>query len=185
MSSAPTPQEIARDARWLAQALDPSAGQVRLIAMDRDSYRAASFLDDRDAAAAGRCADRALARRRGRRSAPTCATTRAGSSTSAMSARRSCRGCSASSPGCSRSASRACCATSPCARRRSGERYLARGAEAHVAHLRRRRDRRASRRPAWRQRDRARAGPAGRARALHVRDARATTSPASSPARTA
>jgi hypothetical protein len=47
MSSVPTPQEIAADARWLAQALDPAAGQVRLIAMDRDSYRAASFLDDR------------------------------------------------------------------------------------------------------------------------------------------
>jgi hypothetical protein len=47
MSSAPTSEEIARDATWLAQALDPSAGQVRLIAMDRDSYRAASFLDDR------------------------------------------------------------------------------------------------------------------------------------------
>ena len=47
MSSAPTPEEIARDAKWLAQALDPSAGQVRLIAMDRESYRAASFLDDR------------------------------------------------------------------------------------------------------------------------------------------
>src|SRR6185312_2183986 len=47
MSSAPTPEEIARDATWLAQALDPSAGVVRLIAMDRESYRAASFLDDR------------------------------------------------------------------------------------------------------------------------------------------
>ena len=47
MSSAPTPDEIARDATWLAQALDPSQGVVRLIAMDRDSYRAASFLDDR------------------------------------------------------------------------------------------------------------------------------------------
>jgi len=47
MSSAPTAEEIARDATWLAQALDPSAGVVRLIAMDRDSYRAASFLDDR------------------------------------------------------------------------------------------------------------------------------------------
>ena len=47
MSSAPTPQEIRRDARWLAQALDSTAGRVRLIAMDRDSYRAASFLDDR------------------------------------------------------------------------------------------------------------------------------------------
>jgi hypothetical protein len=47
MSSAPDAAEIARDARWLAQALDPAAGQVRLVAMDRDSYRAASFLDDR------------------------------------------------------------------------------------------------------------------------------------------
>jgi hypothetical protein len=49
MSSAPTlaPEEIAGDAKWLAQALDPSAGMVRLIAMNLDSYRAASFLDDR------------------------------------------------------------------------------------------------------------------------------------------
>jgi hypothetical protein len=47
MSSAPTAEEISRDARWLAQALDPSAGVARLIAMDRESYRQASFLDDR------------------------------------------------------------------------------------------------------------------------------------------
>ncbi len=47
MSSAPTTEEIARDATWLAQAIDPSAGMVRLIAMDANSYRAASFLDDR------------------------------------------------------------------------------------------------------------------------------------------
>src|SRR3954452_20040308 len=47
MSSAPTADEIARDATWLAQALDPAAGQVRLIAKDRESYRAASFLGDR------------------------------------------------------------------------------------------------------------------------------------------
>jgi len=47
MSSAPTAEAIARDAKWLAQALDPAAGMVRLIAMDRDSYRKASFLDDR------------------------------------------------------------------------------------------------------------------------------------------
>jgi hypothetical protein len=47
MSSAPSPEEIARDATWLAQALDPGQGVVRLIAMDRESYRAASFLDDR------------------------------------------------------------------------------------------------------------------------------------------
>ena len=47
MSSAPTPDEITRDATWLVQALDPSQGMGRLVAMDRDSYRAASFLDDR------------------------------------------------------------------------------------------------------------------------------------------
>ena len=47
MSSAPTSADISKDATWLAQALDPSAGMVRLIAMSRDAYRAASFLDDR------------------------------------------------------------------------------------------------------------------------------------------
>jgi len=47
MSSAPSTDEIARDATWLVQALDPSQGLARLIAMNRDSYRAASFLDDR------------------------------------------------------------------------------------------------------------------------------------------
>jgi hypothetical protein len=41
------PEEIGRDATWLAQAVDPNAGVLRLVAMDRDSYRAASFLDDR------------------------------------------------------------------------------------------------------------------------------------------
>jgi hypothetical protein len=47
MSSAPTADEIARDATWLAQALDPGQGAARLVAMDRESYREASFLDDR------------------------------------------------------------------------------------------------------------------------------------------
>ena len=47
MSSAPTSEEIAGDARWLAQALDPSAGMARLVAMDRAAYRSAAFLDDR------------------------------------------------------------------------------------------------------------------------------------------
>lgn len=47
MSSAPSPAEIARDASWLVQALDPAAGVVRLVRMDADSYRNASFLDDR------------------------------------------------------------------------------------------------------------------------------------------
>ena len=47
MSSAPSAEEIARDATWLAQALDPTQGLVRLVAMNRESYRAESFLDDR------------------------------------------------------------------------------------------------------------------------------------------
>jgi hypothetical protein len=47
MSSAPTSADISTDATWLAQALDPAAGVVRLIAMDRERYRTASFLDDR------------------------------------------------------------------------------------------------------------------------------------------
>ena len=46
MSSSPTAAEIAGDARWLVQALDP-ADNVRLISMDHAAYRAASFLDDR------------------------------------------------------------------------------------------------------------------------------------------
>lgn len=45
--SAPEPSEIAGDATWLAQALDTEKGLVRLVKMDPDSYRAASFLDDR------------------------------------------------------------------------------------------------------------------------------------------
>ena len=51
MSSAqprpPAPEEIARNATWLAQAYDPEAGRVRLVAMDSQAYRNASFLDDR------------------------------------------------------------------------------------------------------------------------------------------
>lgn len=47
MSSTPKTEEIAGSARWLAQALDPASNLVRLIEMDRQSYRAASFLDDR------------------------------------------------------------------------------------------------------------------------------------------
>ena len=47
MSSAPTAAEIVRDAGWLAQALDPASGMLRIVQMDRDSYRNASFLDDR------------------------------------------------------------------------------------------------------------------------------------------
>jgi hypothetical protein len=47
MSTAPPPDDLASDARWLVQALDPAANMVRLIAMSPQSYRAASFLDDR------------------------------------------------------------------------------------------------------------------------------------------
>lgn len=47
MSSAPNAAEIARDARWLVQALDPASGMVRVVRMDAQAYRDASFLDDR------------------------------------------------------------------------------------------------------------------------------------------
>ena len=47
MSSAPTADEIWKDARWLAQAVDPRAGLVRLVEMTAEDYRDASFLDDR------------------------------------------------------------------------------------------------------------------------------------------
>jgi len=47
MSSVPNPQEIARDATWLPQALDADKGLVRLVKMDAQAYRDASFLDDR------------------------------------------------------------------------------------------------------------------------------------------
>ena len=47
MSSAPPAEEIWKDARWLAQAVDPRAGLVRFVEMTADAYREASFLDDR------------------------------------------------------------------------------------------------------------------------------------------
>lgn len=47
MSNAPGPEEIIRDATWLIQAVDTSAGIARLVAMNRESYRSGSFLDDR------------------------------------------------------------------------------------------------------------------------------------------
>ena len=47
MSSAPKPDEIWKDARWLAQAVDPGAGLIRLVEMTPQDYRNASFLDDR------------------------------------------------------------------------------------------------------------------------------------------
>ena len=47
MSRVPTSAEIAEDATWLVQALDPNSALTRLVRMDRDAYRTASFLDDR------------------------------------------------------------------------------------------------------------------------------------------
>jgi hypothetical protein len=47
MSSAPSPAEIAADATWLAQAIDPTSSAVRLVAMAPEDYRSESFLDDR------------------------------------------------------------------------------------------------------------------------------------------
>lgn len=47
MSDVPSPAEIARDARWLAQATDAAGTVVRLVEMTPEAYRAASFLDDR------------------------------------------------------------------------------------------------------------------------------------------
>ena len=47
MSSGPTPDEIWKDARWLAQAVDPRAGLARFVEMTPHDYREASFLDDR------------------------------------------------------------------------------------------------------------------------------------------
>ena len=43
----PTSAELAADASWLVQALDPSSAMTRLVQMDQNTYRAASFLDDR------------------------------------------------------------------------------------------------------------------------------------------
>ena len=47
MSTAPPTEDIARDATWLPQALDSGKGLVRIVKMDADAYRDASFLDDR------------------------------------------------------------------------------------------------------------------------------------------
>lgn len=47
LSPPPSRHEIARDATWLLQALDPKAKVGRLIRMDATAYREASFLDDR------------------------------------------------------------------------------------------------------------------------------------------
>jgi hypothetical protein len=46
-SAPPSADDIARDARWLAQSLDAQAGTMRMVAMAPKDYRSASFLDDR------------------------------------------------------------------------------------------------------------------------------------------
>ena len=58
MSSQPLPVNWTDDATWLVQAIDPKDSLARLIRMDEEAYRQASFLDDRvlgDAADARLC----------------------------------------------------------------------------------------------------------------------------------
>jgi hypothetical protein len=43
----PLPEDLDRNASWLAQAIDPQGRLIRFVRMDEAAYRAASFLDDR------------------------------------------------------------------------------------------------------------------------------------------
>ena len=65
MSSQPLPVNWTDDATWLVQAIDPKDRLIRLIRMNDEAYRRASFLDDRvlgDAADARLCSlDEAVA----------------------------------------------------------------------------------------------------------------------------
>lgn len=47
MSRAPVPENFQDDGAWLVQAIDPRARLARLVRLDREALRAASFLDDR------------------------------------------------------------------------------------------------------------------------------------------
>lgn len=47
MAALPLPDNLAHDATWLLQAIDPKARLARLVRMESAAYRAASFLDDR------------------------------------------------------------------------------------------------------------------------------------------
>lgn len=47
VSTSPIPEDFQEDGRWLVQAIDPRARLARLVLLDREAIRAASFLDDR------------------------------------------------------------------------------------------------------------------------------------------
>lgn len=47
MTAQTLPPDLADDARWLVQAVDPAVGLARLVRMDEEAYRQSSFLDDR------------------------------------------------------------------------------------------------------------------------------------------
>ena len=47
VSTSPIPDDFQVDGRWLVQAIDPRARLARLVLLDREAIRAASFLDDR------------------------------------------------------------------------------------------------------------------------------------------
>ena len=47
MSHQPLPDGFLADASWLPQAIDPRARLIRLVRMDEEGFRSASFLDDR------------------------------------------------------------------------------------------------------------------------------------------
>ena len=47
VTAAPIPDDFTDDGRWLVQAIDPKARLARLVELDREAIRAASFLDDR------------------------------------------------------------------------------------------------------------------------------------------
>lgn len=47
VTAAPIPENFDHDGQWLVQAIDPGARLARLVRMDREALRSASFLDDR------------------------------------------------------------------------------------------------------------------------------------------
>ena len=148
MNFQPLPDRWTDDAGWLAQAIDPHNRLMRLVRMDEAAYRAASFLDDRMLQPGLESRICALDEAMGRWPRDCRVTTRAGYSTSAMSARRWSRGCWASWRTSCRSASRVRCATSAVAGEEGRPAMAIRLEAAHVAHLPVRSSPRWSRRPA-------------------------------------